>query len=119
MIAQELTLQPEQSGATLYKFSVGALAAATTFDLATSIADSHGCGQVTCYETNPLFTNSKGQFSTPRAIAFKSAFDGGMIVAEMLLLKKYPRLRRTLSILNFGEAGAYTYAGVHNLSLRH
>ncbi len=112
MIAQE------QPGTKMFKLSVAALAASTTFDLATSIADSGGCGRTACHETNALLTNASGGFSTPRAIGVKAGINGGLVVAEILLLKKYPRLRHAFSIVNFGDAGIYTYSGVHNLDIR-
>jgi hypothetical protein len=108
----------DQPNTKLYKLSVEALAASTTFDLATSIADSLGCGKVACHETNSLLTGPGGQFSTARAIAIKSAFNGGLVLGEMLLVKKYPQLRKAFTVINFGDAGLYTYTGFHNLSIR-
>ena len=108
----------EQASVNMFKLSVAALATSTTFDLATSIADAHGCGRVTCYEANSLLANSSGRLDTARTIAVKSAVDGGLIVAEMFLVKKYPFLKKPFSIVNFSGAGVYTYAGIHNLSIR-
>jgi hypothetical protein len=108
----------DRSNVNFYKLSVEALAVSTTFDLATSIADSLGCGNVACHETNSLLTGPSGQFSTPRAIAVKSAMNGGLVVGELLLLKKYPQLKKAFTVINFGETGLYTYSGFHNLSIR-
>jgi hypothetical protein len=108
----------EQPNNKLYKLSVEALAASTTFDLATSILDSTGCGKVACHETNSLLTGPSGQFSTARAIAVKSAFNGGLVLGQMLLVKKYPGLKKAFTVINLGETGLYTYTGFHNLSIR-
>jgi hypothetical protein len=113
MMAQE-----QKPNTNLYKLSVEALAVSTTFDLATSIADSLGCGKVACHETNSLLSSGNGEFSTARAIALKSALNGGLVLGELLLVKKYPQLKKAFTVINFGDAGLYTYTGFHNLSIR-
>jgi hypothetical protein len=41
-----------------------------------------------------------------------------LVLGQMLLVKKYPGLKKAFTVINLGETGLYTYTGFHNLSIR-
>ncbi len=65
-------------------------------------------------ELNPLLRNGRGEFSSGRAVALKSASIGGILAFEAILMRNRPELARTSSIVNFVSAGAVTATAINN-----
>lgn len=68
-------------------------------------------------ELNPLLAGADGSFGT-KATAMKFGAIGGLIGAEFLLVRKYPRSAKLFSILNWAAAGTTTAFAVHNFRLK-
>lgn len=87
-----------------WKSSVIALLASSTADMQSSLGRR---------EMNPLLANSQGRFSG-RGIAIKALITGGAIGAQWLMLRRNPEAQKYAAIANFGMAGLFTSAAIHN-----
>lgn len=86
-----------------------ALTAANLLDMRSS------AGQM---EANPLLSNSQGQLSTGRAVAFKAVASGSLLLFETYLIHKRPEIAKTSTITNFVSAAALTGVAIRNQRLR-
>ena len=93
----------------LWKISVGTMVVAGAADVGSSI------GQ---YERNPLVIRGDGKFDTTKGILLKSAITGGIVGVQWLLGRKDPKILRKCAWINFGAAGLWGGAAVHNLWIR-
>jgi hypothetical protein len=95
----------------VWKVSMAALAAANVLDARSSVGH---------YESNPLLSNGQGRFSAGRGIAVKSAASGGMLLVQVLLLKRKPeqRLEKPAAIVNFAAAAAVGVTAYRNTKIR-
>lgn len=103
---------PTSSGRALWKWSLAAYGAANALDIISSTGLHNG------HETNSLLTNSTGNFDVGKAIAVKGGVFAGTAVAEYLLIRKWPRLIKLFSVVNFGWSAAETGVAAHNFTLR-
>jgi hypothetical protein len=71
-------------------------------------------------ETNPLLRNGQGRFSAGRAVAVKSAASGGMVLVQLLLLRRMPeqRLEKPAAIANFVAAAAVGATAYRNTKIQ-
>lgn len=88
----------------MWKTSLAVMAAASAADLLTSIGKR---------ELNPVLRGSDGRFGA-RGAAFKSALTGGAMLGQFLLIRKNPNAAPYAAISNFGMAGVFTSAAIHN-----
>ena len=67
-------------------------------------------------ETNPLLRNGHGRFSAGRAVAVKSAASGGMVLVQLLLLRRMPehRLEKPAALANFAAAAVVGVTAYRN-----
>src|SRR5690242_412379 len=56
-------------------------------------------------ENNSLFRDSRGYYVRARALPITYGTYGGVALGEYLLLRKFPKLAKPFSILNFGTSG--------------
>lgn len=80
-----------------WRLSIATMAAAEALDVASSVG-----GQ----ELNGLLRRPDGTFSPARGIAIKGGVVSGLVIAELILAKRNPRLYKGLSMINFGITGA-------------
>jgi hypothetical protein len=92
----------------LWKASLVALVAATAADMQSSVGR---------HEANPLLRSPNGQFQA-RGFAIKAAITGGAVAAQWLLLKNNPQADKYAAVANFGMAGVFTSAAIHNHGVR-
>ena len=92
-----------------WKLSVGTLAATQALDVVSSIGG---------YEQNGFLRGTDGKFDVGKGVAVKSAYVGGLVITEMLLAKKHPRLYKGFTFLNFGISGATGIVVAHNFIIR-
>ncbi len=88
----------------LWKASLVALAVAAAADLATSYGKR---------ELNPALRGTDGRFGG-RGIAVKSLVTGSALAGQWFLVRRSPESGRYAAIANFGMAGVFTAAAVHN-----
>jgi len=88
---------PSNSGMTLWRASVAALAATNVMDVQSSWGKR---------ELNPALVGSGGAFGA-RGALLKAGITGGVVALEFLVLRHRPskRLSRALAVINFGDAG--------------
>lgn len=86
--------------------SLVAMAAATTFDSATSWHK---------HESNSFLASSDGTFGA-KGVAIKASFGLGVLVPQ-ILFRRHKDLRSAFAIGNFAEAGIFTGTAIHNLTL--
>lgn len=87
----------------LWKWSMVAIVAATSFDAATSINNPEG---------NPMLRSSNGQFGY-RGLLLKSALASGTIAFEFHFSKRHG-MYKPLAIFNFVQAGVFAGAASYN-----
>lgn len=70
-------------------------------------------------ETNPLLRDGQGRFNAGRAAAVKSAASGGIVLVQLLLMKRMPeqRLERSAAIANFAAAAAVGATAYRNTTV--
>jgi len=88
---------PTNSGISLWRASVAALAATDVMDVQSSWGKR---------ELNPALAGSGGAFGAKGAL-LKAGITGGVVALEFLVLRHGPskRLSRALAVINFGDAG--------------
>ncbi len=100
----------------VWRVSVLTFVAANAFDYASSAALR---GTPGLHEANVLEANANGQYALGRGAAFKIGATCAVVVPEYLLIRKYPKMAKLFSYINFGSSAAPIWAGSHNLSLMH
>lgn len=90
---------------TMWKVSLAALALSAAADALSSYGKR---------ELNPVLSSRDGRFGG-RGIAIKSLVTGSAIAGQWFLVRRAPETRRLAAIANFGMAGVFTAATVHNL----
>lgn len=90
---------------TMWKVSLAALAISAAADALSSYGKR---------ELNPVLSSRDGRFGG-RGIAIKSLVTGSAIAGQWFLVRRAPETRRLAAIANFGMAGVFTAASVHNL----
>ncbi|MEP7363052.1 MAG: hypothetical protein ABI972_07345 [Acidobacteriota bacterium] len=88
----------------LWKTSLAVMAAASALDLVSSLGRR---------ELNPLLRGGDGRFGA-RGFAFKSGLTGGALITQMLLMRNNPHAAPYATVANFGMAGVFTSAVLHN-----
>jgi hypothetical protein len=97
-----------------WKLSVATLFAANTADILSSRSlQNRGIG----HETNSMFCDTQGRFSTGKAVAVKGGLAAGAAVLEAVVMRKWPRTARYLAVLNFTQAGVAAGSTVSNWRL--
>ncbi len=71
-------------------------------------------------ELNPLLRNSRGQFSSGRAIALKGGAAGSVLLVQSLFIhrKGGASLEKPCTFMNLAGAGIFSAIGVRNLSVK-
>lgn len=88
----------------LWKASLVALAVAAAADVATSLGKR---------ELNPALRGADGRFGG-RGVAVKSLVTGSAMAGQWLLIRRAPESGRYAAIANFGMAGVFSAAAIHN-----
>jgi len=91
-----------------WKTSVGTLSAASAFDAVSSWRQP---------EANPLLRNSQGRFGW-RGVAVKTGIAAGVVIGQYCAIRRWPKLRKWLTIMNFGWTGVHAGVGARNMSVR-
>ena len=97
--------QPSDNGK--YKLSVASVAAAQSWDFASSYG---------LYESNPLL-GPKGRFGTQQGLIGVGA-TAISLVAQYVIIRHYPHTRRMFTVLNFLHAGASVGVMTHNWAIQ-
>jgi hypothetical protein len=92
-----------------WKWSLVTVAAVNVADTASSLRCQSSPG---VQEQNPLY----GQFNG-RAVGIKAGLVGGQTAVQWLIVRKWPKSRRFLTVLNFGQSAAPAWAAVHNMEV--
>ena len=103
---QTVDVSGEVSTVKNYRWSLVALSAASTADVASSWG---------LYELNPVLGN--GQFGS-RQLAIKAGITAALVGAEALTVRKHPNLRKPFTIVNWTAAGVLSGVVGWNLSQR-
>ncbi|MBK7928347.1 MAG: hypothetical protein IPJ98_12890 [Bryobacterales bacterium] len=88
----------------LWKASLAALAIATAADLATSLGKR---------ELNPALRSADGRFGA-RGVAIKSLVTGSSLAGQWFLVRRSPQAAPYAAVANFGMAGVFSAAALHN-----
>jgi hypothetical protein len=67
-------------------------------------------------ELNPTLAGADGRFGM-KAVGIKFSVVGGLIGAEYLLVKKYPKSAKFFTVVNYTTAGITSGLAVHNYML--
>jgi hypothetical protein len=67
-------------------------------------------------ELNPVLAEPDGRFGM-KAAGVKFGVVGGLIAAEYLMVRKFPRSAKFFTVVNWTTAGATTGLAIHNYSL--
>lgn len=92
----------------VYRWSVASVVAASTFDAASSWNR---------YESNPILASADGRYAH-RGVAIKSSVMVGSLVAQHVVLRRWPERRKAAAIVNFIGAAGFTFVATHNLRVR-
>jgi len=92
--------------------------AGASFDVWSSERMNSLVDQRVARETNGLYADDRGHYVTARAAPIECGMYAGIAGGEYLLLRKYPKLARAFSIVNFGLSGIGFTSGVRNMVLR-
>jgi hypothetical protein len=101
-MGQELARRPWKKR---WLASIVAVAAASAFDAQSSIGRP---------ELNPLLRNSRGQFSTGRAVAFKLGGVGSMVALQSIFAGRDSTIYKTSAVMNLVSAGAFSASAARN-----
>jgi hypothetical protein len=93
----------------LWKASLALLVASSAADMQSSLGRR---------ELNPLLANAQGRFGA-RGIAVKALITGGALGLQWLMMRNNPAADRYAAIANFGMAGLFTSAALHNHTNQH
>jgi hypothetical protein len=104
--------KPTSPKRNLWKWSSVAYGTANVLDVVSSVGSHYG------RETNSLLTDANGNFHTGRAIAVKSSVFGATVIAEYLIMRKWPQLTKLFAVVNFGWSAAEAGVAAHNFTLR-
>jgi hypothetical protein len=96
--------RPAAKATGLWKASLVALAVAAAADVASSVGKR---------ELNPALRGADGRFGG-RGMAVKGLVTGSALVGQWLLVRRTPESGRYAAVANFGMAGVFTAAAVHN-----
>jgi hypothetical protein len=88
----------------LWKASLAALAVAAVADVVTSYGKR---------ELNPALRSPDGRFGR-RGLAIKSLVTGSALAGQWFLVRRAPESGRYAAVANFGIAGVFSMAAVHN-----
>jgi hypothetical protein len=88
----------------LWKASLAALAVAAVADVVTSYGKR---------ELNPALRSPDGRFGR-RGLAIKSLVTGSALAGQWFLVRRAPESGRYAALANFGIAGVFSAAAVHN-----
>jgi len=104
----DATRDAKSDGQTMYRWSLGAVAAGNAADTFSSWHRP---------EANPLLAGPGSEFDG-RSVLLKSALVGASFLIEHWALRQNPHLYRTFAWLNFTIAGVLGGVVAHNISLR-
>ena len=96
-------IRPSRTDATI-PASPGSVSTMPAADLATSVGKR---------ELNPALRGADGRFGG-RGIAVKSLVTGSALAGQWLLVRRAPESGKYAAVANFGMAGVFTAAAVHN-----
>jgi hypothetical protein len=88
----------------LWKASLAVLAVAAVADVVTSYGKR---------ELNPALRSTDGRFGS-RGLAIKSLVTGSALAGQWFLVRRAPESGRYAAVANFGMAGVFSAAAVHN-----
>ena len=100
--------QNRSPGRAVYGWSVAALLAANTVDMASSWKK---------HEANPFVAGSAPRFGVA-SVAIKSGFVGAGLLMQHFTLRHHPELYKRMAWMNFIASGALGGVAAHNSSLR-
>jgi hypothetical protein len=116
--AEEMGTHPEQISPLpsfkLWSISTVVLSGAIGADAISSIRLN---GNPNLRETNSLLASSSGQFESRRAVAIQAGLAAAVLIPEYLLIRKYPKIAKPLSYVNFGLTAIPAHAAIHNFGL--
>jgi hypothetical protein len=92
-----------------YVASLLSLAAAHSVDHASSLGQR---------ELNPVLRNDAGGYSSGRGAALKASSTVGLVLIQRWMVRRHPRMRRPVIVMNMVLAGWFAGNGVRNYRLR-
>ena len=101
----------------LWLVSVSEMFAGSSFDAWSSARLNPLVDKGLVHESNGLFSDARGHYVAGRAVPIECGIYAGIAVGEYLLMRKFPRLARPFSALNFGLSGIGLSHGLHNVAL--
>ena len=103
---------PNSSSRALWKWSLVAYGSANALDVWSSTGPHNG------REMNFLLAGPNGSFDTGKAVVVKGGVLAATGIVQYLLIRKYPRLTKVFSTVNFGWSAAETGVAAHNFAIR-
>ena len=101
----------------LWSISVTQMMAGASFDAWSSHRMNSLVSQGLVRENNSLFADSRGYYIPSRALPITYGTYTGMAICEYLLIRKFPKLARPFSVVNFGISGIGFSSGLRNIAL--
>ena len=111
-VTPDLKPAPTAAGRNLWKWSLVAYGTANVLDVASSVGPHYG------RETNALLADSYGNIHVGKAVGVKSGVVAATAIAEYLAIRKWPKLTKVFTVVNFGWSAAETGVATHNFMLR-
>jgi hypothetical protein len=93
-----------------WAISVGALIAASILDASSSMGK---------YEQNALLQDPAGKFSSGKGVAIKSGFVAGVVISQIIMMKKRPKeeIYPSATYINFISAGILGGVAIRNFQI--
>jgi hypothetical protein len=101
----------------LWSISVSQMMAAASFDAWSSQRMNGLVDRGLVHENNGLFADARGHYVISRALPIACGTYAGVAIGEYLLIRKFPKLARPFSVLNFGVSGIGLSSGFRNVAL--
>jgi hypothetical protein len=101
----------------LWSISVTQMMAGASFDAWSSHRMNSLVARGLVHENNSLFADTHGYYVPSRALPITYGTYTGMAIGEYLLIRKFPKLARTFSVVNFGISGIGFSSGLRNIAL--
>ena len=67
-------------------------------------------------EANPLLQGKDGKFDLGKGLSLKGGTTGGFLVVQYLLVRKWPRLAKPFSYINFSYGAGYGILATSNMA---
>ena len=101
----------------LWSISLTQMMAAASFDAWSSQRMNQLVDRGLVRENNGLFADARGHYVSSRALPITYGTYAGVALGEYLLIRKFPKLARPLSVVNFGISGIGFSSGFRNVAL--